>query len=297
MSDLNERPDEVFARALREAISTRGLSLERLRAHLAQRGHHVSVATLSYWQTARSRPDRAASLAALASLEDILGVNRGSLSSLLPPRRRRSAARFMPTTDPARPNVGYGALLDAAVADLGLSWDDGLMRVSVHNIVEVDERGHSRRVVAREVVMARKEPITRFPIWVHREDSTATMRVSGRRNCEVTKVIPIERGTVAVVELTLSRPVPPGQAMAVEYEVDLSDADAPMTQHVRASRSTVRELHMEIRFSPERLPRSAEQFVIVGEKRRTTPLLLKGPVLDVRLSDFGPGVAGIEWVW
>ncbi|MBK7721955.1 MAG: hypothetical protein IPI32_06970 [Austwickia sp.] len=296
MSEPVHAADEAFATGLREAIAARGLSLERLRAHLAQRGHRVSVATLSYWQTARSRPDRAASLAALASLEEILGVDHGALSSLLPPRRRRSPS-FIPTTLPSRAGIGYGEALDEAVGRMGLTWTDSWSRISVHDIIELDEHGFARCMRAREVIQAQHSTVTRIPIWALRDDATAQYRIEGRRNCTVTNVVPIDGEPVAVVELTLNRPLPPGQAMSVDYQMDLSGGQAPMTQHLRSARTAVRELHLELRFAPGRMPRSAVQFVVVGEKRRTTPLLLKGPTLDVRHSDFGPGVAGIEWVW
>jgi len=47
-----------FDAALRAAIRARGLSLDRLREHLRARGVTVTTATLSYWQSGRSRPER-----------------------------------------------------------------------------------------------------------------------------------------------------------------------------------------------------------------------------------------------
>ncbi len=78
-----------FERALRAAIAARGLSLERLHARLAERGAHVSLASLSNWQRGRSRPERSRSLAAVRELESILGLPADSLVALLGPRRPR----------------------------------------------------------------------------------------------------------------------------------------------------------------------------------------------------------------
>jgi hypothetical protein len=47
-----------FAEVLREAIRARGLGLERIRERLLAHGVSVSMATLSYWQSGRSRPER-----------------------------------------------------------------------------------------------------------------------------------------------------------------------------------------------------------------------------------------------
>lgn len=48
--------DSEFARVLRAAIQARGLGLERIRDRLRVQGISVSLATLSYWQSGRSRP-------------------------------------------------------------------------------------------------------------------------------------------------------------------------------------------------------------------------------------------------
>ena len=47
---------------------------------LGEHGVRVSLATLSYWQSGRSRPERRESLIALQHLEDVLRVPRGSLA-------------------------------------------------------------------------------------------------------------------------------------------------------------------------------------------------------------------------
>lgn len=73
---------DSFDGALRAAIQARGLSLERLHVRLAERGIHVSVASLSNWQRGSSRPERSRSLSAVRELEGILEVPPDSLSAL-----------------------------------------------------------------------------------------------------------------------------------------------------------------------------------------------------------------------
>ena len=63
--------------------SWRGLSLARLQHRLADSGTPVSVATLSYWQSGRSQPERLDSFHAVVGLEDVLGLPAGGLSRLL----------------------------------------------------------------------------------------------------------------------------------------------------------------------------------------------------------------------
>ena len=92
----------AFARAFREATDQRGLSLERITFHLRRRGHDLSAATLSYWRTGRSVPQRSASIAALGALEEILGVDRGSLAALVPPRPARGVGDTRTTVQAER---------------------------------------------------------------------------------------------------------------------------------------------------------------------------------------------------
>lgn len=57
--------EQDFAAILRAAVQARGLSLDSLRRELSRHGHELSAATLSYWQSGRSQPERASSLLAL----------------------------------------------------------------------------------------------------------------------------------------------------------------------------------------------------------------------------------------
>src|ERR1700716_1094763 len=94
---LREGP---FPAALRAAIQASRLSLDRVQHRLATRGTTISVATLSYWQSGRRRPERPESLHALRHLEAVLRVPPNALTALLgPPRprgRRRHTGRLLP---------------------------------------------------------------------------------------------------------------------------------------------------------------------------------------------------------
>src|SRR5438270_2442358 len=84
-----------FSRALRAAIQASGLSLNRIQYRLRERGLVVSSATLSYWQSGRRRPMRHDSVQVVRTLEELLRVPAGSLTTLLDPpgARRRGGSR------------------------------------------------------------------------------------------------------------------------------------------------------------------------------------------------------------
>ena len=68
---------EDFGNALTRAVEAGGLSLERIRHHLARRGAQVSVSTVSYWRRGRSRLERPESLKVVKLLEEpVLAATR-----------------------------------------------------------------------------------------------------------------------------------------------------------------------------------------------------------------------------
>jgi len=67
-----------FDAALRAAVRARGLTLDRLRAHLARRGVPVALSTLSNWQQGKHRPAIIGSIRTVEALEDILAVRHRS---------------------------------------------------------------------------------------------------------------------------------------------------------------------------------------------------------------------------
>src|SRR6266511_3633367 len=124
------RPDSPFGTgpfhaALREAIRERGLTLDRLRSHLARRGVSVALSTLSAWQHGNARPG-VSSFRAVRALEEILRLPSGSLIHLL----------VMPGGEPA--------------CELGSGRRDGVDRYVVRYFGDEGCRTDQVRVVTRE---------------------------------------------------------------------------------------------------------------------------------------------------
>lgn len=173
-----------FAGALRQAIQASGLTLERIRHRLGQRGLTVSVATLSYWQRGRSRPR---SRAVVTSLEEILQVPAGTLTNLLDdpaptaptapavPAGRGGGSRAGLTAAPGAVDRGratsdlwpdperYAGL----VAQLDRSGDHRLERLSVHDVYRLDNTRRTWSLSVRTVLRAAGDDIDRV-VCVHR---------------------------------------------------------------------------------------------------------------------------------
>ncbi|WP_242901496.1 helix-turn-helix domain-containing protein [Actinomadura terrae] len=167
-----------FAGALRQAIQASGLTLERIRHRLGQRGLTVSVATLSYWQRGRSRPR---SRAVVTTLEEILQVPAGTLTELLDDPT--------PTAPPVRGGPGRGGLAAGTagagdrgraagdlwpdpdryaflVAQLDRSGDHRLERLGIHDVYRLDDVRRTWTLSVRTVLRAAGDDIDRV-VCVH----------------------------------------------------------------------------------------------------------------------------------
>src|SRR3954470_12026440 len=140
----NVHGDNQFAEALRSAIRSSGLSLDRIQARLRARGTPVSIAALSYWQSGKRQPERNDSLTALAELETILKLPAGSLLALLPPPRPRgkqvAADKQVTETVRFQRDVLLGLLTALGVPN-ALEQEQQLTLVGLHDKCQLGDDG------------------------------------------------------------------------------------------------------------------------------------------------------------
>ncbi|WP_219106238.1 hypothetical protein [Austwickia sp. TVS 96-490-7B] len=294
VGDKKDMSAEEFPEALRAAIQARGLSLERIRWHLIQRGHELSVATISYWQSGRSQPERATSLAALAQMEEILQVPTGSLSQRLAARRRHGGTGLSEVS--AMVGRQLPAQVEEMVAEWGLAGPPGLHRVTVHDRLEI---GPSHRLVVHEVkelLLADQDGVDRY-FLAHGTNGAATnIEVKPQRNCHVGRVVPAPEEGLLLGEMVLDRALRPGETILVEYEVVVADP-MPREYVERSFVRPVRSAHTEVLFREGALPLSAERYTVTDGVERVDPVVIAGPSLHTLVLDFGPGTYGVRWRW
>lgn len=279
-----------FDAALRAAIRARGLSLDRLREHLRARGVTVTTATLSYWQSGRSRPERRDSVRGLRQLEDVLEVPPGSLVALLgPPRVRRSTpaeiGRFWPD----------GRRIDAAVSDVDTRWDERLTRLGQHDVVFVGAGREELEIRSRQVLRAEADGPDRWVVILHLDEHDRPLpELRDLRGCRAGRRVLRPEDGLLVVELAFARPLLRGETVLTEHTL-VNRAPYPVaTNYERKFRLPVREYVLEIRFSPEAVPAVCRRFAEPGEAADVVPE--SGAVHGVALN-FGPGRYGFEWDW
>ncbi|MGI5500238.1 XRE family transcriptional regulator [Lentzea sp. CA-135723] len=285
-------PMPDFADVLRAAVVARGLSLERIRSHLARRGVSVSLATLSYWQTGRSRPERRASLTAVGHLEEVLELEAGALSSLLAPALRgsRRVARlgaFWPV-----PSV-----IEDVVGGVDTRWDSRLTRISQHDRVAVAGRGE-RSYVSRQVLRAEEDGPDRWVVILHLDEhDRALPSIRPLHNCRLGRVVTRPADGLLVAELLFRAPLRRGQTVITEHSLENAAPYPLATNYSRKFRRPVHEYVLEVTFDvPPRSVRRVEQDAEGGRRSAGVRVDEGGSVLGVALR-FGPGSYGFEWTW
>jgi hypothetical protein len=292
-----------FEAALRTAIRSSRLSLERIQHRLRARGTPVSITALSYWQSGRRRPERPDSLLALQQLENVLGVPDGALSALLGPPRPRGRTRQ--AANDAPPLSALWSDDESAVELLNrvdTSPDGKLTRLSHHDVVHVDAQGTHRKVSTRQLVRAECNGVDR---WIMVFDGASAREtptvIRPIRSCHLGQVLTDHTRDLVVAELLFDRALERGETILMEYEVidppsGTTDDEYTFT---RLFRLPVRQYVLEMQFDPACPPSRCESFVTDPGGRETEPP--KSLVLDrhgrthtVTL-DFGLGVFGVRW--
>ncbi len=289
--EADERRD--FAEAFREGLNRRGMSLETLRDSLAVRGTPVSLAALSYWRSGKRRPARNGSLAAVASIEDILGMFPGDLESLTTPGRRR-----LPRTDPFSV---YGERQDAMgrlLAMVGMRTPfDELIEREVTTKYDLDERGRAYRLTHLSVMEAVVNDAQRFALVTAGEnpdEGTPTHTALG--GYEVERVVHDPEAMVSVAEMILDAPLPAGGTTVLEQQVTIDAAEDDNELRYWAW-PRLDSVALWIRFHPDKVPARCEAFTIVNGTEQSQEITSYGSTVHRTTTNFGPGTVGIRWHW
>jgi hypothetical protein len=288
------RLDVSFPDALRTAVRRSGRSLESLRRRLEERGSSVSIATLSYWQSGRSQPQRSASLEAVAHLEEILGVPRGHLVSRLGPPRRPGPTRGLPTAAPLPEEIPLG---QRALEELGFGVHHELVDVTVHDTIDVDARGVQRVRTIRNVVRATRDGARRIPALLSVSEPTgAVAEFEAVSGCRIGRRVTHAREGVFAAEILLERPLRIDETGAAEHRVTLPADAAPDDAVEYFLLHRVTELMVWVRFDPSRLPVSVETYTVIEGRTTSSPVDLAGSTsVQHVVHRVGPGRVGIRW--
>ncbi|UNK70974.1 hypothetical protein [Microbacterium sp. H1-D42] len=297
MSDrIPTEPTTPFADALREAIDARRMTLARLHQRLTDRGNAVSMATLSYWRSGARRPEGAQSLAALADIEDLLGLDSGTLLQRLGPTMRTGplgSSVFPFDEDSLEQRVH-----DTFVA-MGATYPDPTRELSIHSVTDVGADQRVLRRTTRLVVQGTAGMISAIP-FVEITDETPSaspvFTALGGGRIATTHTDPSR--TLHGFLFELDRPITSPEATVIEWSAEYP-ADFPKgdgTGHGISLQS--RELLLWTRFHPDAIPTWIEEVEETPSGEVVTPRMLDGATsLHAIRRGFGPGSLGLQWGW
>ncbi len=283
-----------FARALREAIEQRGLSLDRISAHLASHGYTVSTATLSYWQTGRSRPIRRESLKCLGALEEVLQVPRGSLASLLT-SAPALAARPKPEA-PADLDADYAFASDAATL-FGYGWNDGYHLISEHDELVIGPNRRTASHMVSDILVAERDGFDRLLVGTNSEEPGRYVEIRPEVGVRVGRTHLDPSIGLCIVEFLLDHPLRIGEAYSLRYSTVSGHLEAQMDGWNRIHSHPLRDMSVSVTFDEGDLPSEVCVFTGLDEPDEYE----FGPLLSNPLTgywgDFGPGLLTLRWRW
>ncbi|MEV0716758.1 hypothetical protein [Asanoa sp. NPDC050611] len=273
-----------FHLALRKAIRERGLTLERVRVHLARRGVVIGVSSLSDWQTGRCRP---VDERTVGHLEDVLGLAPGTLCRLL----RDSHGRLA--------DVGPVAeLLDG----LGDSDPRELELVSVQQRIEVGDDGRLARMWLRTAIRARRDGVDRYVARFYGDQGCdpGLVRTRALRNCRVGRRFAHPDAPAIVYELVFEQALRAGETWV--FESELVDPGAGVcAEFAFGFRYPAEQCLLEAQFHPGALPantRAFAQFDLADRRHAIGDLPMNSHrAVHLIASGVDSGVLGIAWDW
>lgn len=206
-----------FSTALSLAVSARGLSLGRLRVLLAEAGADVTVATLSRWQSGKSRPSGPTSEQVVLLLELVLGLPAGSLVELLPAPSRRGPR-------PVRRSVVFPQFTDQ-----GEDWPvtSRAVRYRVwHETVTLDTDGCLVDIAEGSTVTAVEDDVRRLSFAFHDDvEQAAGMVAEATDGCTIGRVRDDLENNARHWEVVLDEPLARGESTTYAWRY------GPVTPH------------------------------------------------------------------
>jgi hypothetical protein len=287
-----------FAAAFRVAIRRRGLTLERLREHLARRGLPVALASLSDWQQGRRRPRSARSLLAVDALEEILNLPPSSLIRLLVDPASGAAA---PVAQLGRGVATHPGALAELLDELPGSREHTVDVLSTHEKVAIDGERHCAGISSRTVVRARQDGVDRHVLPYHGDPGCDIdrIRLNALENCRPGRVLRHPAG-VMVAELLFDRALRAGETWVFESRWT-GRTGAVCTEHAHRFPYCGEQYLLEVRFAAAALPVGCHVFAqsgLSGERCATAALTVnRHHAVHLLAGGERPGLRGIAWEW
>ncbi|WP_051791044.1 helix-turn-helix domain-containing protein [Amycolatopsis jejuensis] len=292
-----------FHRALAEAVDRRGLSLSRLRAHLAAHGVSVAESTLSYWQRGLRSPSTPRSLDVVRALEAVLGLPPDSLVVLIGPHRSGVEVDRRPSLPELQHSWAETcALREELCATPGASENADLDVATVVDELALGAEGRTEEISSTMVVRARRPGPDSFLVTHQDEDgsdvtATTIVAVDG---CRVGRVRRSVQSAGMVFELLFDRSLAAGETHTFGFTLRPAASVRPDSFH-RIVRSRMSAYLLRLHFDPAALP--ARCLRTIRPREDLAPLVREplfcapGTTASAYFEELGVGIAGVDLIW
>ncbi len=300
-------PDAVrsgpFHRALSEAVDHRGLSLSRIRAHLAARGVSVAESTLSYWQRGLRHPSTPRSLEIVRALEAVLGLPPDSLVVLIGPQRRSPGDDHRPSVAELRQSWAETcSLMDELSESPGAEGNAKLDVVTVVDVLTLTGQGRTSEITSTMVVRAREPGADGFVVTHQDEDGTdmEATTVFATDGCRRGRVRRSTSSPGMVFELLFDRSLAEGETYTFAFTLRLA-ASVRSTCFHRTVRARMSAYLLRMRFDADAIP--ARCVKTVREREDLAPVVSEplhpgpGATVSAYFEELDVGIAGIDLIW
>lgn len=294
MADESTSDSETFAGALRRALDHRGLTLTAVHALLADHGNPISIATLSYWRSGQRRPEAAASLSAVDDLEQILGLDPGTLSSLVNPTARLGVQPepLVPFEERARRET------EETFAALGAAAQADIREISTHMTAYTHQDGSVDRTEFVSVVQVVRGVVTELPlIDVAPEETDAMSRILDVVGGRLVREHQHPGRLVSGIVIELDEPATAGSTFTLQFTEQLP-RDYPARRSAwHATARPTKETLIRVVFPEGADPDWCEEYVEsdTGDEVWAQRAVVHGRIAHAMRHGFGPGVLGIRW--
>lgn len=292
--DERRSGSDAFAVALRDAVDAKNVTLSWLQRQLKARGNRVSMATLSYWRSGARRPEGVQSLAALADIEDLLGLDDGALTRLL--RSTNRTGPLGPNQFPIDEEELERAVIDAYRA-LGTPYPDTSREITTHSVTDVGADGNVVYSVTRSIVQSTVGTITSIPfLEISPGVSTPAPHLKAVSGGRIATRYSHPDGEVHGALFELDLPLTAPDTAMVEWAVEYPPGYPTTRETGHALAQKCRELLVWTRFHPDAVPDWCEEYVETPTGATVTPVpITRGTSVHLVRRAFGPGALELRW--
>ncbi|MDF8266443.1 hypothetical protein [Luteipulveratus flavus] len=282
-----------FDEALRSAIAHRGLALSRVRDHLATRGQHVGVSTLSYWQNGERQPTTR-SLPVVHALEQVLALPPGTLTTLVTEDASREArrSRLAGMTE-------FGGTIDELIGEMGSPSVGQSACLSVSEGIAIGRERSMETKHVHQVVRA-VEDVDRQVVAYQGEPGCDAARISflAISGCRIGRLGRHAPTGMVVAELLFDRLIRRQETHVFQYMIK-DDNRIPMYEHYRMHLYSGGTHVVELQFHPDAVPVRIEEFHrrrLQDPDSRCNPVpIYHGGRAHLVTEPAAPAVTGLRW--